>query len=253
MSATPPRDSNPTSGAAPWYADAFDALYLSLYAHRDEGEVESLRAVLSERFPLQPPVLDLCCGGGRFLAGAGPHTFGLDLSRPLLGAARRAAPTAALVRGDMRTLPWRDGAFGSLVMLFTCFGYFDTPTEDETVIREVARVIRPGGLFVLDFLNADRVRRTLVPEGERVVERRIVRERRWIDERGPFVRKRIEIGAPIERVYEERVRLYRPTELQALLERNGFTLSGIWGEYDGGPYVEGVSTRAILLGLRRTE
>ncbi|MBK8230521.1 MAG: class I SAM-dependent methyltransferase [Candidatus Eisenbacteria bacterium] len=252
MSAIPPDEREASAGPTPWYADAFDDLYLRLYAHRDLGEVEALRETLRSRLGLHPPVFDLCCGGGRFLSVAGPQSYGLDLSLPLLAAARRVAPAAPLVRGDMRALPWRDSTFGTLVMLFTCFGYFDTPAEDEAVIREVARVTRPGGVYVLDFLNAERVRRTLVPEGERVIDRQVVRERRWIDEQGPFVRKRIEIGAPANRIYEERVRLYRHDQLQALLERNGFAVSGIWGEYDGRPFVAAESSRAIILGTRRS-
>ena len=47
--------------------------------------------------------------------------------------------------------------------MFTSFGYFETRDEDLAIFRGVHRALRPGGRFVLDFLNEANVRKTLVP------------------------------------------------------------------------------------------
>src|SRR5439155_16157097 len=123
-------------------------------------------------------ILDLACGPGRHAAelerlggGGGGHVIGFDLSRAMLRRARERT-RAALVRGDMRALPFRPGSFALAVNLFTSFGYFRDDAEHQVVVHQVSVVLAPGGRFVLDYLNADQVRRSLrvaetVPIGAR--------------------------------------------------------------------------------------
>jgi SAM-dependent methyltransferase len=99
-------------------------------------------------------ILDVPCGQGRhahLLAEAGFHVDGLDLSRALLARARARGTGSSLhyYRGDMRRLPSTWGRrFEAVVNLFTSFGFFLDPADDERVIGEFARVLRPGGLLV---------------------------------------------------------------------------------------------------------
>lgn len=185
------------------------------------------------------------------MARAGFEAVGADLSVALLAEAQRRAegPLPRLVRADMRRLPFRSGAFFTLTNFFTSFGYFASREEDGRAAAEMARVLESGGLFMLDYLNADRVRATLVPEEEREVGGHTVRQRRWVEE-GAVV-KRIEILAPGEekRVHHERVRLYGADELGALLEEHGLRPRHRFGDYDGSGYGE-ASPRLILLGRR---
>ncbi|HEV8439182.1 MAG TPA: class I SAM-dependent methyltransferase, partial [Methylomirabilota bacterium] len=62
-------------------------------------------------------VLDVGCGTGRNLPlyDAGARVIGLEPSPDTLAKARRRAPTARLVRGDCQALPFRDGAFDTVV------------------------------------------------------------------------------------------------------------------------------------------
>ena len=71
----------------------------------------------------------------------------------MLAVARAAGPDLDLRQGDMRELPWPDGSFDAVLNLWTAFGYFETQDEDERVLAEVARVLAPGGVFVLDTVN----------------------------------------------------------------------------------------------------
>ena len=104
--------------------------------------------------PAGARVLDVPCGQGRhahLLAEAGFDVDGLDYSRHLLAIARKRGTGARLryVRGDMRTLPARwTGRFDAVLNLFTSFGFFLDPHDDERVVGELARVLRPGGVLV---------------------------------------------------------------------------------------------------------
>ena len=99
-------------------------------------------------------VLDVPCGQGRhahLLAEAGFDVEGLDYSEPLLKIARRrgTGPNLHYTRGDMRKLPARwSGRFDAVVNLFTSFGLFTNPADDYQVIREFARVLKPGAVLV---------------------------------------------------------------------------------------------------------
>lgn len=245
-------------GASPaWFRDWFGEDYLSLYPHRDEEEASRAVRLFARSSELSSGcrVLDLACGAGRhltFLAEAGFRPVGLDLSRPLLLRARERAAAAGgavpLVRADMRGLPLADGAFDGVVQFFTSFGYFARREEDVAVLREIRRVLRVGGWFLLDFLHADHVRDNLVPEDETRVSGRRVRQRRWIEE-GRVV-KRIEIepaagGTP--EVYHERVRLYEPRELEEMLRASGLEGDVRYGDYRGAPFGPD-SPRLIIVG-----
>ena len=76
----------------------------------------------------------------------------------------RQVTSAPLVRADMRQLPIRPGSMDLTVNLFTSFGYFEQDAEHTAALGEMIATVRPGGWFVIDFLNPAAVRRQLVPE-----------------------------------------------------------------------------------------
>lgn len=94
--------------------------------------------------------LDLCCGTG---AGTGVlsevsrgSVTGVDFSAGMLEFARRGTSEAggvSWVRGDVRTLPFADGAF-DLAVSFGAFGHF-LPAERPGLFARVHAVLRPGG------------------------------------------------------------------------------------------------------------
>jgi SAM-dependent methyltransferase len=96
-----------------------------------------------------PPrrALDLCCGTGAMLEVLRPVakelTVGLDFSRGMLRVARRTE--AALVRADALAPPFEE-AF-DLVTCFSALGHF-LPSEQQTLVRAIRGVLRPGGRFL---------------------------------------------------------------------------------------------------------
>lgn len=231
-----------------WFERWFGEEYLHVYLHRDEEDAERLVALLEREGVGRRGhrVLDVACGPGRHAAALGrrgARVTGLDLSMPLLSTARRRT-TAPLVRGDMRALPFRSRIFDAVVNLFTSFGYFDLEEEHVRVVSEVARVLKPGGLFVLDFLNAPAVRATLVPRDEqRFGDTVVVQERRLADA-GRFVVKSIHMSGS-GRTYSERVRLFERSDLERMLDRVGLRTRACYGDYDGAPHTA-LSPRLVL-------
>jgi SAM-dependent methyltransferase len=236
-----------------WFEHWFGQEYLELYPHRDEDEAERAVALIVAQANLAPgsSALDLACGAGRHVAAlreSGLQAMGLDLSRELLRLA--VSDGLAVIRGDMRELPVASGSLGLVTSFFTSFGYFEDPAEDERVVEEVRRVLRPGGLFAVDFLNADRVRAELRQRDEIELGRRRVIQTRELVEDGTVVQKRIEIveqGRGQPRVFMERVRLYTADDLEGLMKRHGMRLEAAFGDYRGGP-IGPQAPRAILLG-----
>ncbi len=236
-----------------WFEDWFGEEYLALYEHRDLQEAREAVQLVARRTgaPSAAPVLDLACGAGRhqrMLADAGWWPVGLDLSPSLLRTARAAERAAALVRADMRTLPFATGSFALVVNLFTSFGYFQEDHQHERVIAEVSRVTRRGGWFVLDYLHATHVRRTLIARDVRTVGAMVVEQEREITPDGRFVRKTITLGE-LGRTFVERVRLFEPAELVGLCTGAGFAVETIAGDYTGAS-LDVTSPRVILFARR---
>jgi len=232
-----------------WFAQWFDADYATLYAHRDEGEARRAVKMALRIAPelAKGPVLDLGCGGGRHLAALRRHNplaFGLDLSPALLGSAPPELHPW-LLRGDMRSIPIKDGSLWGVCLWFTPFGYF-AEAQNRALLARIGQLLRPGGVLLLDFMNAHLVRRDLIPEDREERSGFRIHVRRSLE--GHRVVKRIHLthlatGDVREAV--ESVRVYEPGELVALGKDCGLSLIAEVGDYDGLPFRTDSSPRWI--------
>jgi ubiquinone/menaquinone biosynthesis C-methylase UbiE len=109
-------------------------------------------------FALLPPVagrlcLDLGCGEGhntRLLAARGARVVALDLAESFIAAAAGADRTGIrYLVGDGAGLPFREPAFDAV----TAFMSLMDVGDPEGVLREVARVLRPGGFVQFSVLH----------------------------------------------------------------------------------------------------
>lgn len=95
-------------------------------------------------------LLDVGCHGGyltRIIAQASRAAVtGIDISPPAVAYARAYVPAAQFVVGDIQDgLPFPDGNFETV----TAFDVLEHVPRLESVLREVHRVLAPGGLFVI--------------------------------------------------------------------------------------------------------
>lgn len=240
-----------------WYERSFREDYLLVYRHRDEAAAERELGALLDflNLPSGSRVLDACCGTGRHsvvLARRGYQVVGVDLSEVLLARARANAAglPVRFVRQDVRMLDV-GGDFDAVFNLFTSFGYF-SDADNKRALCRMARALRPGGVFVLDYLNPTYVRRTLVPRSVRTVEgARIEETRTIVDAPVPRVEKTIVVAdARGTRTYRESVRLYGPEEVARLLENAGLRIRHWFGDYTLTAYDEARSPRMIVVAER---
>jgi SAM-dependent methyltransferase len=180
-------------------------------------------------------VLDLGCGTGRHarrIAAQGVPVLGLDVAARFLAVAAAEAPGVPFVRGDARRLPLADGSVDVVVSL--CQGGFgltggpaaaDAPDgvePDAVVLREVHRVLRPGGRVALTAFSGYFAVRDL-GDGEH------------FDAAAGVLHERTELRDEEGRVVEEDLwtTCYTPRELRLLLSGCGFEVEALWSVTPG--------------------
>jgi len=111
-------------------------------------------------------VLDICCGPGMLAAGAlerGAEAGGLDFSKEAVELAHRLVPNGRFQQGDAQSLPFPAASFDAVL----CgYGLMHVP-EPAAALREMLRVLRPGGRAALSVWDAAGVGFTLVYEAVR--------------------------------------------------------------------------------------
>ncbi len=240
-----------------WYKSAFTRDYLQIYSHRDSAEAEEdLKQLLTHlNLPAHPLCLDLGCGFGRHLAylnERGITTIGFDLSRDLIEYGQAQWPNLRLVmvQADMRQIPFR-AAFDFVFSFFTSFGYFLDDSENLQVLLEMARVLKPQGGFVIDYLNSTQIRQDLIANDQRhLIDMSIIQNRR-INHAHHMIEKEIIIrDAGGERSHWERIKLYQLADFEMMCDQAGLVITRTYGDYSGGE-VEENSPRLIMIGEKR--
>jgi SAM-dependent methyltransferase len=239
-----------------WWKDWFNEVYLDVYSHRDEEQADDEVALILDLLPLKQNhrILDFCCGNGRHsraLTRAGyTHVIGMDYSKALLQQGHQINSGTPLVRGDMFSPPFQNQSLDAVVSFFTSFGYFDDE-RNLKVLHEVARILKPDGWYVLDYLNPKQVIDTLVPESQRQEGRYHITERRSLSADQTRIEKTITIQYNREsREFHESVRLYSYPEMVRMWQSVGLNVLEVLGDFKGNGFRED-SPRMILMGKRR--
>lgn len=108
---------------------------------------------LAEKVGADGLICDLGCGPGqiaRYLFDHGARACGIDLSAQMVEQARGLHPDIPFYQGDMLALPAiADGSFGGIAAFYSII---HVPRTDlEQALREIKRVLRPGGSLLLTF------------------------------------------------------------------------------------------------------
>jgi len=259
-----PRSTLP-DGSAGWddYAQFYDWENARTVARRDVAFWERL-AVAQDG-----PVLELGCGTGRIalpVVKAGARLVGIDRSAPMLAHAQRRVKRARLtdrallVRGDIRTLPFPTarGKRG-FPLVMAPYGILQSLTRERDLretLASVARVLRPGGLFGMDLVpdlpRWDEYQRRISLRGTRGKHGRVT----LIESVRQDRRRKLTI---FDQEYVERRGRTRSVHRFALtfrtltvpqmarrLERAGFTIQAILGDYQGGPWDQRADVWIVL-------
>jgi demethylmenaquinone methyltransferase/2-methoxy-6-polyprenyl-1,4-benzoquinol methylase len=154
-------------------------------------------------------VLDAACGTGDFavadLRAGADHVIGLDFSERMLERARRKAPHVEWVCGDMLEMPFADAAFDAATVGFGVRNVSDL----ETALRELRRVLRPGGrLAILEITQPRGVLRSFYSL--------------WFDRIIPLLGKALPGGSAYAYLPASVKRFPRAEELADLMRELGF-------------------------------
>jgi demethylmenaquinone methyltransferase/2-methoxy-6-polyprenyl-1,4-benzoquinol methylase len=164
-------------------------------------------------------VLDACCGTGDLAVAderAGGDVTGLDFSERMLDRARPKSAAVSWVRADVLAMPFREASFDVVTV-----GFGIRNVEDlEAVLRELARVLRPGGR--LGCLEITRPRGALRPFF-----------RLWFDGLVPLAGKLLPGGAAYSYLPASVRRFPGPEDLADAMRRAGFDDVG-WRLLGGG-------------------
>ena len=231
-------------GDLPWYKTIFGEDYFRIYSHltpeRTAQEVEGIVTLLT----LAPggTILDLCCGHGRHaipLAERGYRVTGLDLSEIFLRRAQSDARTRGVevrwVHSDMRDVPF-ENEFDAVISIFTSFGYLETEDDDQQVLRQVHKSLKPGGLFLLEMIHRESLMRRYAPHSiNRHDDGLLILEEHRFDLLTSRNEVRITLLDPDGQrtEYRHAVRVYSLTELARMLQAANLVVQASYGGLDG--------------------
>ena len=237
-----------------WFETWFDTPYYHiLYNDRNYEEAENFINLLVKELQLSPPakIIDLACGKGRhsiFLNKMGFEVLGVDLSKQSIQHNKEFEnPTLKFGVHDMRNpiIPLVSAEKVDAVFnLFTSFGYFEDPEDDRKVFKSISESLNDDGFFVLDFLNAKWVEKTLVPT-EKFTKGGI----------DFHIKKKIEDEHVIKDIvfsqngkefhFFEKVKLHTLEKIGEYAEEFGFERQAIFGDYFLNAFEDNTSPRCI--------
>ena len=215
-------------------------------------------------------VLELGCGTGRVsipLARAGVPIVGVDRSSPMLARAQRKAERLRVpnpksrvpprfTRADIRALPFASRAFATVIAPYGVLQSLLRDRDLTTTLKAGARVLRPGGVFGVDLVpdvphwreyrNRVQLRGrasggahlTLIESVRQDPRRRqTLFEQRYVERRG---------RRASEHRFELRFRTLSVRQMTSRLERAGFCVDAVLGDYHGRPWDERADVWIIL-------
>ena len=238
-----------------WFEDWFDSKYYHiLYKNRDDAEAKKFIFGLMKQLQLKPgmKLLDLACGKGRHsktLQELGYNVLGVDLSQKSIADAQRWTNNSLSFKvHDMRAVI-QGHSFDAIFNLFTSFGYFDSPKDNERMCFSIAKMLEPGGILVIDFMNARKVIESLVHEEQKTIEGVFFDISRRYD--GMHIHKDIRIADNSHHIhYKERVQALELADFHVLLEPY-FKIDHVFGSLDLKPFEVGESDRLIIIAKRK--
>ena len=243
---------SPATDTSPWFESWFDSPYYPmLYSNRDETEAERFISLICNHIdlPKGAKVLDLACGRGRHsvtFSNLGYQVLGVDLSPSAIETASMRQSDLLYFRIHDIRHPLPETNFDLVVNLFTSFGYFENPLDDELAMSNAFKALKKRGIFVFDYLNVGPAIARL--KQEEVITRCGVEFHIHRSVEGGFILKSIDFeDQGRQHSFVERVRAYDHRELLELVRGAGFDIRSIFGNYELQPFEATSSDRVIII------
>jgi ubiquinone/menaquinone biosynthesis C-methylase UbiE len=136
--------------------------WAAYYSDLEPRTVDARNLALRQRFALEmvecavpraSNVLDVGCGTGEMAATLmrrGYEVWGLDIAEPMIRYARHRCASGRFQVGDIEHMPFADNTFDTAV----CLGIIEYLDTDGPALREIWRVLKPGGTAVVSTSSA---------------------------------------------------------------------------------------------------
>jgi SAM-dependent methyltransferase len=235
-----------------WFCEWFDSSYYHiLYKNRDLKEAEIFIDNLTSYLNLPPAsrIIDIPCGKGRhciYLNKKGFTVSGADLSAESIKYAKKFSnPTLDFFTHDMRK-PFAENEYDAVLNIFTSFGYFEDPQDNQRCIDSFAKALKPGGRLVMDFMNISKVLNELKAEENKIIDgirfnitkhisnNRIVKDIRFSDK-----------GK--ENHFQEKVSILYKEDFLKYFNFAGLEVTELFGDYQLSAFNSEKSDRLILI------
>ncbi len=242
-----------------WWKTLFNSLYLKTDGDVVENTENTKREVdlVSQAAILEPNdyILDLCCGQGRHSIELGRrgfrHVIGVDSSRYLIRLARKRAKSdnipVTFHEGDARKLRLKGQRFHCVMLLGNSFGYFERRADDEALLDNIAQLLAPNGVLVLDIVDGEWMHDNFESRSWEWIDENhfVCRERALTQDSERIVTRELishaEKGVIADQFYAER--LYTREQLTEVLETCGYRMVRFHRDF------ESDSTRGQDLGM----
>ncbi len=235
-----------------WFTSWFDTSYYhTLYKHRNDADAQFFMRNITSflKLPKTSHIADLPCGKGRhsvYLNSLGYKVTGGDLSRNSIEHAKQFENESLNFEvWDMRNPI--ELKYDAIFNLFTSFGYFKDDNEDIAILKSIKNGLKENGVFVLDFLNVEKVKDSLVAKETKTIddiEFHITREIK-----DGFILKHISfIADDKQHSYTEQVKFLTLDKMESYFKKAGLNLKHVFGDYSLNEFDKNTSDRLILIG-----
>lgn len=234
-----------------WFTSWFNTPYYHiLYKDRNDVDAQIFMRNITTFLELskESHIADIPCGKGRhsvYLNSLGYTVTGGDLSENSIAYAKQFEnDTLRFLVKDMR-MPIKN-KYNAIFNLFTSFGYVEDDAEDILILKNMKNGLKDNGVLVLDFLNVEKVRQSIVANEVKIVDGIIFSIQREIV--NGFILKHISFEINGEsHTYTERVKYIDLDKMQSYFVAAGLKVNHIFGDYELSPFDTNTSNRLILV------
>ena len=227
-------------------------------------EIEVAQVLKQLGNPKHLKILDLCCGEGRHsivFSRKGHEVAGLDYSNNFLKVARAQAiqskASIRFVKGDMKKTSqyFSKESFDLVTSLYNSFGYFDKRSDDIKTIKEVNKILKTGGYFIINTINGEGAKLRLAKplhSGYELSKNFFMLDHAYLDlkkmrtyAKWTIIDARKKKTTIFKREFGQNV--YTHQQLKSILKKNGFKIVKTWGLLKGEVFDEKKSWHQTIL------
>jgi D-alanine-D-alanine ligase len=220
-----------------WWKRLFDETYLLTDARSVCDDNLTCREVnfLERTLKLEKScaILDLCGGQGRHSLELSRRGYQdvtvLDYSRFLvevgIATAQKEDLNTRFIRNDARDTGLPDRSYGAIIVMASSFGYFVDESDDEQILHEAYRLLKPEGALFLDLPNQEHLLKNFSHQSwHEANEEILVCRQRRVDDDIVYTREVVISkmkGLIRDEIYSTRI--YSPKKITRLLKSAGFS------------------------------